>query len=852
MKRALSLVITIAMVLTLLPLSVAFASYEELREPVHYEYLFNNASHGLGGNINNLHSGNHALSKTAEGYDKWGLVNLYNTAVQFTNASHLAFGVRGEASPVFTRDWSASGARSAIGFEIQTDSSGVFDAAITFVTDPSSPVVDVLIFKAPADRSTWDIILDDPNHVNSASMNNFYSNAQKVDYIYRVGAALDLYGNGEEKTFDLRPVTLEANTSYFVVIAGAGNNPNAAAVKYSNSMHWLIYLKSLSLSERISSDAKALRYVFGTDVISEKLPIVSSNGRIGTGIYSKADDGIPDTLYNLAYANWKKTDTRYRGAKRDVFTTDEANPYYTLDLNKTAPYAIEIYSSKNLNIGCNSYVPKTGLQATCQMGTFTEKSASTRMHIPIRVYIPSAGTYALSTVNKFARFANEAFCEIYFGDAPEMYAPADIDSLKKDYANIGWFSCGDLYANDSSAEGGIRKVSSLTVEVPHAGEYYILFDTSAESLTHNSTPFSATATWQYFNLSEIVLTPVSARANAAEALNNAVEKEMKAAVYEKSAPGTVATGSAVSAVAAYIGGEAEADVISVPQSETGKPVTVTAPKKDGYRFLYWAKGLDSRKIVLSDKESMSFIAASGANRLIAVYMSTDDAVQKAEFFGGNGEFVASADIENGAVTLPSLPAIPGYGKASGWVLYGDAEKTLYAEGASVEVSAGAMFVAAYNDLSESVNITVTGGTADKEICKYGDTVTVTAPERKNGTGAEIFNYWKRDGEIVSFDREYSFTAYKNCRVEAVYSLACPSISEKIRKIILGSFSTGKENAVMAEFIGMDGAIEKGIMFGTNKTAMKTAGDMFTMTDDDETNDAVGYAIFSDGSIIYSK
>ena len=121
---------------------------------------------------------------------------------------------------------------------------------------------------------------------------------------------------------------------------------------------------------------------------------------------------------------------------------------------------------------------------------------------------------------------------------------------------------------------------------------------------------------------------------------------------------------------------------------------------------------------------------------------------------------------------------------------------------------------------------------------------------------KYFNYWQKEGEIVSFDLSYSFKPYKDTTVTAVYNDNLP-VADTIRKIIIGTRSVGSETAAVAEFIGISDAVEKGILFGTNlddathKISMKTDGNTFSVINDVAAS-AIGYAILSNGNAIYSK
>ena len=127
---------------------------------------------------------------------------------------------------------------------------------------------------------------------------------------------------------------------------------------------------------------------------------------------------------------------------------------------------------------------------------------------------------------------------------------------------------------------------------------------------------------------------------------------------------------------------------------------------------------------------------------------------------------------------------------------------------------------------------------------YGDTVTM--PELDS---SKIFKGWKRDDEIVSVNPNYTFKAYENATVEAVYAENTPVFSGKFMKIVIDSFKAGTtEDAVMAEFIGIENAVEKGIMIGdTKKIAMKGNGNQFSILADVPNATYVGYAILKDGA-----
>ncbi len=269
---------------------------------------------------------------------------------------------------------------------------------------------------------------------------------------------------------------------------------------------------------------------------------------------------------------------------------------------------------------------------------------------------------------------------------------------------------------------------------------------------------------------------------------------------------------------------------------------------DGYEFLYWAKGatMDKKQIV-SGNAKYSFIPTVEATHLIAVFApKTAGATAKAEFYNGNGQLLPDYTVTSGdAVTIPELPSMAGYGDATHWELYGDT--TEYEEGDSVALSGTMIFVAQYDELEADININVTGGSCDKTEYKYGDVVTCTPGETENFIG------WKKDGVIVSMDTEYTFNAWEDCDVEAVYGEH--SFNGPATKLLIDIFN---DKLIMAEFIGLSNygdVVEKGIMIGNKRFAMqKPLATQFTLEADNaaEAATAVAYAIFDNGTMITDK
>ncbi len=284
------------------------------------------------------------------------------------------------------------------------------------------------------------------------------------------------------------------------------------------------------------------------------------------------------------------------------------------------------------------------------------------------------------------------------------------------------------------------------------------------------------------------------------------------------------------------------DFIDAELTANGYNIEAPAEDKEGDKFLYWAKGMETRKKIISFSNKLEGYVPenNGNNFIIAVYEGDIADTTTPEYYNIDGQLIAKSN------TAPAYPSIPGLGTAEAW-----------------EDCGGNIKVAKYADMvRDNVTVTVEGGTGTKENVPYGTTITCTAdPDTAN------FKCWKKEvngvSEIVSVDSTYTFKAWETCTVEAVYEEHTP-VSTAM-KIIIDSFAVGSDTGVMAEFIGLDDAVEKGIMFTdsetekTTKIAMSTKDNQFTVIADKEgtytgyailENATDGYQIITDGS--YTK
>lgn len=261
--------------------------------------------------------------------------------------------------------------------------------------------------------------------------------------------------------------------------------------------------------------------------------------------------------------------------------------------------------------------------------------------------------------------------------------------------------------------------------------------------------------------------------------------------------------------------------INATGDENGTYIVTTDAEINGYTFRYWARGLESkdRKRIVSFANEFTYTPSNEKNYLIAVYDKAGTAAAT-EYYNANGQKLVNGD---------ELPYMAGYGQATGWKepVYGIKE-AIYGEPIKYEITIG-----------------------DAEAVEYAWGTPVVCPKQTAPAGQEFWG-WKKtindvDVGIVSTDPEYTFYAWETCTVTPVFGVGTPVFDGEKRRIILGTFTLGGKNAVMAEFFGFDNALERGITInGTDYAMTNKNADQFTIVDDDNEGNISGYAILANG------
>jgi len=202
----------------------------------------------------------------------------------------------------------------------------------------------------------------------------------------------------------------------------------------------------------------------------------------------------------------------------------------------------------------------------------------------------------------------------------------------------------------------------------------------------------------------------------------------------------------------------------------GDSITVNAPTKEGYTFLYWVDVTKSNKVI-GTNVSLTFFVTKDNIHIKAIYQ--DNASFELRFVDYNGYVISGgskdANGPNWDITPPTQNTTivrPGY-EFKYWSFDGITEATL----TNVPITGDLIIYAVYGlktGLPSSI-ITVESGTGGK-TATFGELVTVspTIPSE------QFFLHWSEGSRIISYDQNYTFTAYRDITLTANFVGSAPS------------------------------------------------------------------------------
>ena len=190
----------------------------------------------------------------------------------------------------------------------------------------------------------------------------------------------------------------------------------------------------------------------------------------------------------------------------------------------------------------------------------------------------------------------------------------------------------------------------------------------------------------------------------------------------------------------------------------GAVCTATAEDTAEKPFMYWINEYGSR--ICSYEPTITFIAGSQAN-YTAVFNTATDAQRFVQYVNYGGNTLLSNYIVNKgtSISLPTNPIVAGF-TFRGWS----------ASQSEVNESDEDMIVTPNFDVkNETYTVSITNDAYVSGAGTYPNYATVNLKaDAKNGAG-ETFSYWKNsDGQIVSYERNYSFRINYDAVLTAVY------------------------------------------------------------------------------------
>ena len=812
MKRLLTIIIVLAMCMALLPTAV-FAA-EVVTTPT---VDFNSVSLG---------------SKTGA---------TLNSAMNGADLRILAHNFTEEEVPVFSPD--KEKVTMAVTYTVEVTDSGTYIPEITYAPSKYSPKVEVFLSKGALTGTYVDAVcaLDSGARLG----------------IFDAYSEADIYpdsGRYQESCDGKNPESIETRTTKFPAVSlEAGTYSLTLVLNDANA--------DMSLLEgmKLTNNGTETTYSYLTTLYLDKFTLAKPSEKANPINYVIKPSALKDTSITslsssttggvLSLVSWiEKTDTKY-----------------LLDEDKTDGYQLVDRVSSSTYFNSHRFEPN-GLVVQFKTAQYGKDYAK----YGIRLNVTTRGTYQLSVSNDHN--ATDTYPKLYATNGQmtsgliAKVRLAKVKSGEEATATSEAAANTYTYMNNALATGEVNlgewwydsnKVgqtqicpTNVTLE---QGEYFIIFEANSESIAKNPTMNGSSQ--QALLISGITLTPVeSAEDNAQkneQAEYDKVKNDKENAIAQKISESGLDSAACINIVGADVADYSSvADATQRIDTTRGSDMEITAKSVDGYEFLYWAKGLGKDRRVVSTDKKYTVKAISGGTWLYAYYKKIESTDVSVMFYNADGSVIKQYVTERDSVIeFPeTTPTLNSY-VFKGWAI-GSSDNLVdsaIAEGNQM------LFVAQYNDPMEEQKVYKVTVNGNVSYHSYGEAVTAVAAER---SGTDMFVYWTKGDEIVSFDKSYTFNVWEACELIPVYAAYNPA-TEILRKIII----KGDDENIMAEFIGFDSVVETGILFHETEDDITLANAKYkiAMTRDgnhlsaiNDVGNYIGYAILSDNTVIYDK
>lgn len=772
MKRALSILLAICMVIAFLPATAA-----AVENPITYTYNFRSAATGgVGLGVPTIDS----YDKTTSS-GKWmyyamssDLAELYATSTSRFDTQSYGIRVQPSAKAMYAQ------------LKLSIAELATYIPTLTYYNNGSASI-DIEVFLAPASASDCfasEYKLGNYTHRSvSTSQEDTISfspvTTSETEYIlsFRVGSHV---GNISLAQFELKEteapkVTYTYNFGQANDVGGLVVVPNVTeyVAKGGSNGEWKYYgmCDGLSVLQEANNRTFEINQSYGA-FVSISFNAVGQYAQFMLKIPKKNAYFEPElTLHAGAYSTKAKVYIAPKSAKnprakeylrgylsaKDM--TCELSGFMT-DTNETE----YILTFENVSTGNGNDIRFKSLVLSEKDATeaqpVNEEYAFNFVHATAGIGIPTLDTYEKTLRNWKYCNMESALKATYDAGGTAARTLAGCLNIVPGNANGQWLS---LTLDNISKGTYDITFDYATHKNGGIGDIYLAPATVAESSRTNAEYkigtidyYEADAAYKTGYSAKLLKTTLKEDGDYVITFKHTGKKDPKAAGYqmnpsklrlyetEPDAPsGTAANELASLSVLAENGGTISVDgsYSVIDKVAIGTKITATATANDGYVFAYWRNAAGAW---LSSDATQTFTVNTNT-AVIAVFdkLSSDNNTEiPVYFYNENGSLIESKKVEKektfGEVKI-STPTLTGF-TFDKWSIADDALITKLTRA-----------VALYNesDARYSVNIGSATVASDK---KYGETVTVTS-------GNNNFSYWMLGDDIITYDKSFTFRVY---------------------------------------------------------------------------------------------
>ena len=637
MKRTLSIILALVMIISLLP--TAFAAEKNLTpKQSAFEYSFTASAFDL----------------TKSPTDQTTLIDLEaNPKVSDQWNPVLRYGVNWMQTAILSGNYTNYTVRidnakknyCVVAFKINIASAGTFIPKLNYMSIESGYIHDIYLVKSNENVKPVGL-------VSQEERDAILGLITEDSYI----GTVDTYGKTSEWTSaSLDPVTIAEGEEgdYILILNANGYNekvaPYVPAGRTDKFVHG--YLKGFELTADFNAAAVEngeLNYNMGMDAINGAQMLTANSVDINndgtaditwdTAPILRGSSGI-GTLNYVPVMNWWST-TPYGN---DFATTKiEADPpIQVMNLANTDPWAVEYFDAYNNRMTMNSanskvdaamyYNIRTGTTANpvSYMGVNADGSSSgdTRAFsyfILFKVIIPYAGEYDLSFTPSTQAREDGVVPAVYFFPVRGTNITSAATARSRIASASANEKLGHVNFSNKDIPGTLDKVP-VRVSAPRAGEYYIAVRPDENSPKYNSkTTASGSITYQYAYFCGIKLAPVANTADYMTDIDASVSKAAltagETAKMEVSADYKKASTSALTSGVSF---RSSADSVASVDANGN----ITAHRQGSALISAVADNgmVDSKWVTVSDaeeKKSVSYAIANNVNSGISIKSGT--------------------------------------------------------------------------------------------------------------------------------------------------------------------------------------------------------------------------------------